>query len=376
MKSREVFYIQTFGCQMNVADSERISRVYQERGYQETNNIKKAGVVIINTCVVRQSAENRAYGLIRNVLKQHKDKQIILTGCLAGWALRDKSGKNLRLLRKRIGPRVQVVLIEELAGFDVQPLRSGKSHAWIPISTGCNNFCAFCIVPYTRGRELSRPFEKIVGETRELIKKGYQQLTLLGQNVNSYGADIVSLKFNSVAVAESKKVTFVKHLGKQRIPTLFPHLLKTVAEIPGVKLVDFISSNPWDFSDELIEVIASHSNVTRTIHLPVQSGDDQILQKMNRWYTSREYLRLVEKIKKAIPEVEFTTDIIVGFPGETEEQFKNTVRLCQKVGFKRAYIARYSPRPGTPAAKLEDDVDPKEKKRRWWLIKISLLDNC
>jgi tRNA-2-methylthio-N6-dimethylallyladenosine synthase len=201
-----------------------------------------------------------------------------------------------------------------------------------------------------------------------LIKKGYQQLTLLGQNVNSYGADIVSLKFNSVAVAESKKVTFVKHLGKQRIPTLFPHLLKTVAEIPGVKLVDFISSNPWDFSDELIEVIASHSNVTRTIHLPVQSGDDQILQKMNRWYTSREYLRLVEKIKKAIPEVEFTTDIIVGFPGETEEQFKNTVRLCQKVGFKRAYIARYSPRPGTPAAKLEDDVDPKEKKRRWWAL--------
>lgn len=347
---------------MNLADSERIRRVYSSQGYKETDNREEAELIIINTCVVRQSAENRVYGLIRNISKKYPNKQIILTGCLAGWALREKSGKNLSLLRKRVGPQIQIVLTEELAGFDVQPLRQEKDHAWIPISTGCNNFCSFCIVPYARGGEVSRPFEEIVSEVKELIKRGYRKFTLLGQNVNSYGADLIKTK------KDQRRITFVKHLGKYRIPTLFPHLLETVAQIPKVELVDFISSNPWDFSEDLIEVIAKYPNITRTIHLPVQSGDDQILKRMNRWYKAKDYLALIEKIRKAVPGVEFTTDIIVGFPGESEKQFKNTVELCRKVRFKRAFIARYSPRPGTAAARLEDDVPPEEKKRRWWVL--------
>jgi len=333
---------------MNVADSQRISKAFVGQGYKKAKDIKKADLIIINTCIVRQSAENRAYGLINNLTKNNKWKngemingKIIITGCLAGWALLDKSLKNLKVLRKRIGPDIQIISTEQLANFKVKPLR-GKKPAWVPISNGCNHFCSYCIVPFARGKEISRPEKEIIKEVKGLIKKGYSAITLLGQNVNSYGKDLKN--------------------------TSFPQLLEKVAKIRGLKHIDFLSSNPWDFSDELIKIIAKHKNISRTIHLPVQSGDNDILKKMNRPYTTKQYLALIGKIRKAIPQVVFTTDIIVGFPTETKNQFQSTVNLCKKANFKLAYISKYSPRPGTISAKSKDNVLPQEKKRRWRVL--------
>jgi len=347
---------------MNFADSQRIGQMFTDRGYQVAPEAISADVIVINTCIVRQSAENRVYGLINN-LSKWKNKEIILTGCLAGWALKDPVGGNLKSLRKKIGPSVRIVGIEELAGLHLSPLRTEGDHAWVPISNGCNNFCAFCIVPQARGREVSRPWEDILREIGDLSQKGYSKITLLGQNVNSYGADLAHKKLKKGSL--KPKIALVKQMGRPRLPTLFPFLLEAVAKIPGLKVIDFMSSNPWDFSDELIRVIAKYPQITRVIHLPVQSGDDEILRKMNRGYTAKEYLELVGKIKKAVEKAEITTDIIVGFPGETKAQFENTLKLCQQVGFKRAFIGRYSPRPGTLSAKLPDSVSHQEKKRRW-----------
>lgn len=274
-------------------------------------------------------------------------------------AFRDKTGKYLKKIREKLPGVDEFMPIEEV-GFDFAPLRSDKLNAWVPISNGCNNFCTFCVVPFTRGREISRPFEDIIKECRELKNKGYKNITLLGQNVNSYGAD---------QIKNSKlKPAYVKHLGRYRIPTLFPYLLEEVAKI-GFDKVDFISSNPWDFSSELIDVIAKNKNITRLIHLPVQSGDDNVLKRMNRWYTAAEYLRLISKIKDKISNIKFTTDIIVGFCGETDKEFENTVKLCKKVGFNWAYISIYSPRPMTISTKkYQDDVSHPIKDRRWKIL--------
>jgi tRNA-2-methylthio-N6-dimethylallyladenosine synthase len=228
-------------------------------------------------------------------------------------------------------------------------------------------------VPFTRGREVSRPYESIVEECKELARTGTTSITLVGQNVNSYGSDLVAdtKKEGQPVVVNGKTVmpVYVKHLGRLRIPTLFPILVADVAEIPGITEVDFISSNPWDFSDELIDVIASHKNVKRVIHLPIQSGDEQILKRMNRWYTPDEYINLVEKIRSKVPDIRFSTDIIVGFPGETNEQFDHTVDMAKRVGFGKAYVAMYSIRPGTAATKtMIDDISYEEKKRRWEIL--------
>lgn len=321
-------------------------------------SIKSADYVAINTCMVRESAENRVYGLLNN-LAQGKKKKIVLTGCLVGMAARDSTGKLLKRLQTKF-PMVDEFLPTAEVGFENAPLRINKKQALVPISNGCNNFCTYCVVPYTRGREVSRPYEEIIKECRDLHRRGYEQVTLLGQNVNSYGSDI--------ATSRDVKPVMVKHMGKQRIPTLFPYLLEDVAKM-GFKKVDFISSNPWDFSPELIDVIAKNKNVTREIHLPVQSGDSGVLKKMNRWYTADEYLQLVEKLKSKVTGLKLSTDIIVGFPGETKEQFQNTVRLCRKVGFFKAYIAEYSDRPMTAAHRaFKDDVPHPEKKRRWLVL--------
>jgi tRNA-2-methylthio-N6-dimethylallyladenosine synthase len=310
--------------------------------------------------MVRQSAENRIYGFINNLKtikkQRRKSLKIILTGCMVGVAFKDQSGKYLKRLKK-ILPEVDEFLPIENIDFKTLPIRKNKKHAWVPISFGCNNFCSYCIVPYARGREKSRPLNDILNECLQLKNEKYESLTLLGQNVNSYGSDLIKNK--------KIKPTYVKYLGKYRIPTLFPYLLEQVAKI-NFKNIDFISSNPWDFSDELIDVISKNKNITRTIHLPVQSGDNRILKKMNRWYTQKEYLDLIKKVKENIPEVKFTTDIIVGFPGETKKQFNKTVDLAKKAGFIKAYISIYSPRPLTLAyKKYKDDVDHKEKERRW-----------
>ncbi len=393
------YFIKTFGCQQNKADSERIEGWLKLKNMTKASNIYKADYVVINTCMVRQSAEDRVYGLVRNLSKlkeKNKRMKIIVTGCMVGLAYRDKTGKFLKKIRELM-PEVDEFLPIEEIGFDFSPIRQDKTNAWVPISNGCNNFCAYCVVPFTRGREISRPYNEIIDECLALKEKGYRMITLLGQNVNSYGADLILgekniqtsrdlgkkyfnnthktiTRFQIKNTTKTIKPVYVKHLGRYRIPTLFPYLLEEVAQI-GFEKVDFISSNPWDFSDELIDVIAQNKNITRIIHLPVQSGDNNVLKRMNRWYTREEYLNLIEKIKKKIPQAKFTTDIIVGFCGETDEEFNNTVDLCKKVNFEKAYIAMYSPRPLTAANKvMKDDVPYKIKKHRWQILE-NMINN-
>lgn len=320
-------YIKTFGCAQNVADSERIKVFYWQKGYETVNDWKKADLVVINSCVVRESAENRVYGLINEINKYSKKNEkkatIILTGCLVGI-----------LGKRKIKGVDEVVKIKEI-GFETAPMRDRKKAALIPISSGCDNFCSYCIVPYARGREISRPMAEILKEVDEAVGEGFEEVVLVGQNVNSYGK------------------------GK------FPKLLEEVAK-KKLKKISFVSSNPWDFSDELIEVIAKYKNIDRLIHLPLQSGDDEILKKMNRNYTAKIYLELVKKIKKKIKGVGLSTDILIGFPGEDNKAWENTVKICKKVGFEIAYLNKYSPRAGTVSAKLYKDEVPMEvKKKRW-----------
>src|SRR3989338_3786280 len=390
------YYIKTFGCQQNEADSERIAASFAARGMEAASDYAQADYIVINTCMVRGSAEQRIYGLVHN-LTSLKEKnphiKIIVTGCMVGIAFRDKTGLFLSRL-KNIMPTVDEFMPIEEVGFDHAPLRVNTTSAWVPISNGCNNFCTFCIVPFTRGREISRPYEDIIKECRELKDKGYKSVTLLGQNVNSYGADLLIgeknipvmrdidktyfEKGNKVAMKQLNnkftmhdkklKPIYVKHLGRYRIPTLFPYLLEEVAQL-GFKKVDFISSNPWDFSDQLIDVIARNKNITRTIHLPIQSGDNKVLKRMNRWYTSDEYLKLVANLKFKIKNLKLSTDIIVGFCGETDAEFQNTVKLAKLVGYEKAYISMYSQRPLTAATKvLKDDIPHALKKHRWQIL--------
>lgn len=396
------YFIKTFGCQQNSADSERIASACESRGMKKAQSMTQADYIVINTCMVRHSAENRVYGLVENLgnLKSEgRQMKIVVTGCMVGLAFRDKTGKYLERLRS-IMPEVDEFMPIEEVGFDHPPVRQDILNAWVPISNGCNNFCTFCVVPFTRGREISRPFEDIIRECQKLKENGFKNVTLLGQNVNSYGADLLVGEKNiqvmrdidkvyfqssgrTSAVEEERsdgktqevklngkiiKPTYVKHLGRYRIPTLFPSLLEQVAKI-GFEKVDFVSSNPWDFSDELIEVIAKNKNITRTIHLPVQSGDSNILKRMNRWYSAEDYFTLVKKLKIKIKNLKLTTDIIVGFCGETDEQFKNTVKLVKKVNFSWAFVARYSVRPMTAATRvLTDDVPDAIKKKRWLIL--------
>ncbi len=396
------YFIKTFGCQQNAADSERVAQACQSRGMEPANSMKDADYIVINTCMVRETAENRVYGLVNNLKTrkaQNPNLKIIVTGCMVGVAFRDKSGKYLARL-KDIMPQVDEFMPIEEVGFDHPPVRTNDKSAWVPISNGCNNFCTFCIVPFTRGREISRPYEAIIQECQDLRNKGYENIMLLGQNVNSYGADLImgekavqvmrdvpgksyfkgsakdsldSPTHTPAPTGESdlylgKKPVYVKHLGRLRIPTLFPHLLDEVAQM-GFTVVDFISSNPWDFSDELIEVIAKNKNISRTLHFALQSGDDAVLRRMNRWYTAKDYLALLERIRAKVPDIRFTTDIIVGFCGETDKEFESTVALCKKANFEKAYISIYSQRAMTAATKLmEDDVPHPIKKARWNIL--------
>lgn len=369
------YFIRTFGCQQNIADSERIAAYYESRGYEVAESIDDADIVAINTCMVRKKAEDRVYGLATNLGKMKKKKpelKIVVTGCMVGTALREPTGKYNKRMRRILHMVDHFLPIEEV-GFEYHPIREEGKHAWVPITHGCNNFCTFCVVPYSRGKEVSRPFEDIIEEVQELVKEGYTEITLLGQNVNSYGSDLVKAQraMQEYTLKDGTKVptTMVKHLGKMRIPTLFPNLLEQVAQVEGVTKVSFTSSNPWDFSDELIDVITRNKNINREIHLPVQSGDDNMLRRMNRWYTHDEYVELIEKMRSKISGVTFTTDIIVGFPGETEEEFQNTYKLCEKIGFVKSYTAKYSNRPGTRATlNLTDDVPWEIKTKRWELI--------
>lgn len=367
----EKFFIKTFGCQQNVADSERIESFYRSRGLVRAEKQEEADVLILNTCVIRDKAEERVYGMVRSLKQELGDKapRIVVTGCLVGAAAREPSGKMMKRLTGRL-PDAEFLPLEEV-GFEHAPARSVGRSASIVISNGCNNYCAFCIVPFSRGKERSRSFEDILTEAKQALSDGYEEIVLLGQNVNSYGADFLQEKIKEgeeYELPDGRKVKpiMVKHLNRHRIPTLFPYLLESVALLPGVSKVSFISSNPWDFSDELIDVMARHANVDRTLHLPVQSGSNAILKKMNRWYTREEYLALIDRIRTKIPEMIFTTDIIVGFPGETRQDFEDSIDLVKRVDFAKTFIAWFSPRPGTAAAKnMKDDILIEEKQRRF-----------
>lgn len=339
-------YIKTFGCAQNSADSERIKAYFWDKGYEEVNDWKKADTVVINTCVIRESAENRAYGLINKA----KEKEIIVTGCLVG--VYDRKNKVKELEEKF--PTVSQFLSIDKISFDWQPVRDNKKAALINISSGCNNFCSYCIVPMARGKEVSRPMEDVLKEADKVLSEGFSEVVLIGQNVNSYGAD-----FSEVSLVS---------MGKKRFKSGFPKLLEEIAR-KNFKKISFVSSNPWDFSDDLIEVIAKYPNIDRLIHLPFQAGDDAVLKNMNRGYTQKEYLDLVEKIKSKVAGVSFSTDIIIGFPGENETAFEKTVEVCKKVGFEIAYLNKYSPRKGTVSEKIyKNDIPMDEKKRRWKVL--------
>lgn len=360
------FYIKSFGCVQNTVDAELIEQIYLIKNYQKVDSFSKADVVIINSCVVRESAENRVYGLINEVEKyadkKKKKIEIVVTGCLIGWSDKNKAKK--RSLADSFS-RISFISLFKLTGSEGK-LAIVDETGLMSISFGCNNYCSYCVVPFARGPEKSRQFNQVISEARQIRLKGVKQILLIGQNVNSYGADLVGNN-KTFKLPNGKKVwpVVVKSMGKTRIPTLFPYLLEEVSRL-GFKKVSFVSSNPWDFSDKLIEVIAKNKNIDRLIHLPIQSGSDEILAKMNRAYTVDDYCKLVDKIKKQIPRVKISTDIIIGFPGETEEVFDKSFELYKKIGFDVAYLNKYSPRSGTIASKIyKDDILQSVKKDRW-----------
>jgi len=338
------YFIKTYGCQMNVADAERIAGWYESQGWQAAQTIDKADEIVIVTCSVRQTAEDRVYGQINNIVKREtrdvRRQKIILTGCMLRYPL--------KWLHQKLPQVDEFKKINQYKEHRTKNIvRNSKTKAFVPIMEGCNQFCSYCVVPYARGPEKSRPFEEIICEVKELAKRGYQEITLLGQNVNAYGKDSNELI----------------HWSKKN----FASLLRELHKIKDIKRISFLTSNPWDLTEEIIEAMKL-PKIDRYLHLPVQSGDDRILRKMNRKYTAKQYLELVGKIRKEIPEIKIGTDIIVGFPGETEEQFQNTVDLCQKAGFVKAYVAMYSPRLGTAAFKLKNDIPHQEKRRRWQIL--------
>lgn len=350
------YFIQTFGCQMNESESERIAAAMEKKGYQPAKKIEDADLVVINTCSVRQSAEDRVLGLVNNLknLKIRKlgNLKIILTGCML---YHSRKG-----LKRKLPGVDQFVPIKELTA-GIEPKRKEKLHAWVVIMKGCNQFCAYCVVPYARGREKSRPFDEVVCEAETLAKRGYRHITLLGQNVNSYGRDFSPSEKKRIAEAENLNNIYYYSDG------LFALLLQRLHQIEKIKKISFITSNPWDLTDEIIEAMKL-PKIDRYLHLPIQSGDNQILKRMNRLYTVQEYIKLVKKIRRQIPGIKIGTDIIVGFPGESKAAFKNTVKLCKKIGFEKAYIAKYSPRPKTAASRMKDNISNQEKKRRWRIL--------
>ena len=328
---------------MNKSDSERIATVLESRGYEPASKINEADLIVVNMCSVRQSAVDRVYGLIPKFqkLKTKNEKlKTILTGCIV------KEDK-----RKFAEGFDQILRFKDLLKY--QPKYQDKSVAFVPISNGCNNACVYCVVPFTRGPLVCRDHREILKEVKNAVQKGFREIWLLGQNVNDYKS-LINRE------SDSRIINFAK-------------LLKMVNAIPGDFKFFFISPHPKNFSDELIDTLAKCEKFGGYVNLPVQSGDDKILKKMNRNYTIKEYKNLVKKIRKKIPEIRLSTDVIVGFPSETEKQFQNTAKLLKEIKFNWAYIAKYSPRPGTVAFKMKNNVPLKEKKRREKILREILM---
>lgn len=367
---------------MNLSDSERIAGFLELHKFKPAKNINEASLVIFNTCGVRQSAEDRVYGQIHNLKTRNlpacqqgrKPVTIILTGCLA----------NRKDVRRRLKDKVDIFvpinkffsinlssdmdcdhnLYQTLDYFNIKPKYSTPYSAYIPIMTGCNNFCSYCVVPYARGREVSRTASEIITEVRNLVKKGYKEIILLGQNVNSYKSVISNSQLATRKKNPNYKLPITNYVN-------FAQLLRKINSIPGNFWIRFLTSHPKDMSDELIETIAQCEKICEYIHLPVQSGSDEILKKMNRHYTVKHYLGLIKKIKSAFAKIRgkfvtigVTTDIIVGFPGETRKQFLDSAEVMKKVGYDMVFFGQYSPRPGTVSWKMKDNVSKTEKVRR------------
>ena len=355
------YYIKTYGCQMNVHDSENIKALLENIGFKETELMEDADFILLNTCAIRENAHNKVFGFLGRVKHLKEEKPYIISGicgCMAQeesvvQEIKDKykwvdivfGTHNIHHLPQIINDiliknqqEIEVYSIEGDIVENIPVKRDSKYKAWVNIMYGCDKFCTYCIVPYTRGKQRSREPKYIIDEVKKLVKDGYQEVTLLGQNVNAYGKDL-------------------------DINYTMSDLLSNVSKT-GINRVRFVTSHPWDFNDDMIKVISENDNIMPYIHLPLQSGSDRILKLMGRRYTKKEYLNLFKKLKKSIPNVSITTDIIVGFPGETKEDFMETLDVVNQCKYDSAYTFIFSPRVGTPAAKMKDNITLEEKNSR------------
>ena len=362
-EAHPVACVDTFGCQQNVADGQKLMGMLADSGFTFTEDPKEADLVILNTCAVREHAEQRVFGnlgILTHTKKENPEQVICLCGCMAQEERVSKRVKeSYRHVDLVFGPqalwkfpellyqvytqRRRVFSVEDEHGAIAEGMpvvREGRTRAWVSIMYGCNNFCSYCIVPYVRGRERSRDPERIIDEVRELVADGFREITLLGQNVNSYGKDLGT--------------------GYD-----FADLLTDLDKIDGDYLIRFMSSQPKDATYKLFDVMAKSRHVAKQLHLPVQSGCDRVLRAMNRPYDVAKYLDLITYARRVMPELVLTSDVIIGFPGETESEAMETVALVEKVRFDALFTFIFSPRPGTPAAKMEDPV-PREEKQRWF----------
>ena len=364
--------VDTFGCQQNVADGQKLQGMLSAMGFSFTDKPEDADLVLLNTCAVREHAEDRVFGnlgALTHTKKANPEQVICLCGCMAQEprvserVKRSYSHVNLvfgphalwkfpELLWQVYESRKRVFSVADEHGTIAEGLpirREGEIKAWVSIMYGCNNFCSYCIVPYVRGRERSRDPEAVLAEVRQLVETGYKDITLLGQNVNSYGNDL-NLDYD------------------------FADLLSDIDQIPGEYLIRFMSSHPKDATRKLFDTMARCQHVARQLHLPFQSGNDRVLKEMNRRYTRAQYLELVNYAKSVMPGLVLTSDVIIGFPGETEEEAMDTVSLVQEVGFDALFTFIYSPRPGTKAAAMPDPVSRQEKQR--WFDKLLEVQNA
>lgn len=370
------YNILTMGCQLNENDSEKLCGMLEKMGYIKTDNIKEADLALFNTCCVRENAEERLFGKLGELKKLKEEKGIIIAigGCmmqekhitdkikqsypfvdiLFGTHTLHKFPEDLYKVLEQKRKQEDIIDIDGEIYEGIPIKRDSKIKASVTIMNGCNNFCSYCIVPYVRGRERSRQPRDIINEVRELAEKGYKEITLLGQNVNSY-----------LRVEREKKIEFEQYEGVNSFATL----LKAINKMQGIERIRFVSPHPKDFTDDVIEAIATCDKVCKLVHLPLQAGNTKVLKEMNRKYTKEQYLALVEKMKANIPNLTLSTDIIVGFPGETEEEFEDTLDVVRKVNFEQVYMFIYSRRVGTPGDRMENQVPEEEKHKRFNRLK-------
>ncbi len=369
---KEKYNITTMGCQLNENDSEKICGILEEMGYQKTEKQSEAEIVIFNTCCVRENAEEKLFGKLGELKKIREDKGTIIAigGCmmqekhitdkikksypfvdiLFGTHTLHKIPENLYKVIEEKRKKEDIIDIEGKIYEGLPIKRDSKYKASVTIMNGCNNFCSYCIVPYVRGRERSRKPKDIIKEVKTLAREGYKEITLLGQNVNSY-----------LRVEKEKNIQFEQYEGINSFATL----LKAINKIDGIERIRFISPHPKDFTDDVIEAIAECDKVCKLVHLPLQSGNSKVLKEMNRKYTKEQYLKLVEKMKSKIPNLTLSTDIIVGFPGETDEEFEDTLDVVKKVNYEQVYMFIYSRRIGTPGDRMENQVPEEIKHKRF-----------